>query len=65
MTGGMYWERTAWVSNRHPADCIHASIDFGPLAAGQSRTLHGVVYFIEGSKDDLLTLWQSDFKDTA
>jgi hypothetical protein len=65
ITSGMYWERTAYISNRHPADCGHAWIDFGPLSAGQSRTLHGVVYFIEGSKDDLLTLWQTDFKDAA
>ena len=63
ITSGMYWERTAWVSNRHPADCVHASIDFGPLPAGGSRTLQGVVYFLEGSKDDLLALWQEDFKE--
>lgn len=62
ITSGMYWERTACISNRHPADCVHAWIDFGPLAAGQSRTLRGVVYFIEGTKDDLLALWHSDFK---
>jgi hypothetical protein len=61
MTCGMYWERTANISNRHPADCAHAWIDFGPLEAGQSRTLQGVVYYIEGSKDDLLALWQRDF----
>jgi hypothetical protein len=61
----MYWERTACISNRHPADCVHAWIDFGPLAAGQSRMLQGVVYFIEGSKNDLLALWQSDFKDAT
>jgi len=65
MTSGMYWERTACISNRHPADCVHAWTDFGPLSAGQSRTLHGVVYFIEGSKEDLFNLWQADFKDAA
>jgi hypothetical protein len=63
ITSGMYWERTACISNRHPADCVHAWIDFGPLAAGQSRTLRGVVYFVEGTKDDLLALWQSDFNE--
>jgi len=61
ITSGMYWERTAFISNRHPADCVHAWIDFGPLEAGQSRTLTGVVYFIEGSKDDLLAVWQQDY----
>lgn len=62
ITSGMYWERTACISNRHPADCVHSWIDFGPLAAGQSRTLRGAVYFIEGTKDDLMALWESDFK---
>ena len=59
---GMYWERTAYVSNRHPADCIHASVDFGPLNSGEERTVHGKFYFIEGNKDELLKSWQSDFK---
>jgi hypothetical protein len=58
---GMYWERTAYVSNRHPADCVHASVDLGPLDSGGSRTVQGKVYFIEGTKDDLLNLWQRDF----
>jgi hypothetical protein len=65
IASGMYWERTAYISNRHPADCVHTWVDFGPLVAGQSRTLRGVVYFIEGSKDDLLTLWQSEFKSAG
>jgi len=58
---GMYWERTVYVSNRHPADCLHASVDFGPLEAGCSRTVHGKFYFIEGTKDQLLEKWQQDF----
>jgi hypothetical protein len=58
---GMFWERTVCISNRHPADCVHAWIDFGPLAAGQSRTLTGVVYYIEGTKEDILALWKKDF----
>jgi hypothetical protein len=61
VASGLYWERTAYVSNRHPADCVHASVDFGPLSAGQSRTLHGKFYFVEGTKDDLLAAWRRDF----
>ncbi len=61
VTSGMYWERTAWVSNRHPADCVHAIVDLGPLAAGESRTVHGKFYWIEGSKEDLLAAWRRDF----
>ncbi|NQT93747.1 MAG: hypothetical protein HQ559_13385 [Lentisphaerae bacterium] len=58
---GMYWERTAYVSNRHPADCLHSSVEFGPLQADGSRILRGKYYLIEGSKDELLTRWRGDF----
>jgi hypothetical protein len=58
---GMYWERTAYVSNRHPADCVHASVDLGPLGSGGSKTVCGKVYFISGTKEDLLELWKRDF----
>jgi hypothetical protein len=60
-TAGLYWERTAYVSNRHPADCLHAGLDFGPLAAGKSRTVRGKFYWLEGTKDDLYALWQTEF----
>ena len=60
---GMYWERTVYVSSRHPADCLHSSVDFGPLEADESRTVHGKVYFVEGSKDLLLDRWRQDFPD--
>ena len=58
---GMYWERTAFVSNRHPADCVHSYVDFGPLAAGQTRTLHGKFYLVDGGRDALLEAWRRDF----
>jgi hypothetical protein len=61
MTSGFYWKRSAYISNRHPADCLHIGVDFGPLAAGESRTVLGKFYWIEGGKDDLLELWQKDF----
>lgn len=60
-SSGMYWERTAYVSNRHPADCVHALVDFGPLDAGQSRTVLGKSFLIEGTKDELLAVWRRDF----
>jgi hypothetical protein len=58
---GMFWERTVAVSNRHPADCVHSWVDFGPLGAGESRTLWGRFYYFEGTKDDLLDRWRRDF----
>ncbi len=61
LAAGLYWERTAAVSNRHPADCVHAWVDVGPLAAGETRLVHGKVYFFEGGREDLLAHWRSDF----
>ncbi len=60
-SSGMYWERTAYVSNGHPADCVHASVDLGPLKAGETRGVSGKFYFLEGSKDELLKLWEKDY----
>jgi hypothetical protein len=62
LTAGMYWERTLLISNRHPADCIHAIIDLAPLQPGQSRQIHGKFYCIEGAKEDLLERWRQDFR---
>ncbi len=61
VSSGLFWERSVFVSNRHPADCVHAWVDLGPLAAGDSRLITGKFYFIEGSKDDLLAQWQTEF----
>jgi len=61
VVSGLYWERTVKISNRHPADCIHANVDFGPLREEESRTLCGRFYFLEGTKDDLLEVWRKDF----
>jgi hypothetical protein len=49
------------VHNRYPTDCVHAWVDAGLLNAGQSRTLHGKVYFIQDSKEALLDSWQKEF----
>jgi hypothetical protein len=65
ISAGMYWERTAMVSNRHPADCVHSWVDIGPLAEGETRIVQGKVYYLEGSKDDLLSNWQRDFSSPA
>ena len=62
---GLYWERAAYVSNRHPADCLHVGLDFGPLAAGESRTAQGKFYWLEGTKEDLYTLWQTEFGENS
>ena len=46
ISSGFCWERTAKISNRHPADCVHAWIDIGPLPAGETRVIRGKVKYI-------------------
>lgn len=60
-SAGLYWERTAYVSNRHPADCLHAGVVVGPLKAGESRTVMGKVYWLEGTKEELFAEWRKEF----
>lgn len=62
-TAGFYWQRAVYISNRHPADCLHIGVDFGPLEAGESRTVEGKFYWLEGTKDDLLNLWWKNFEE--
>jgi hypothetical protein len=61
MVAGMYWEKTAAVSNHHPADCLHAFVDLGPLKAGHKNIVHGKLYWFDGNKQDLLEHWKQDF----
>jgi hypothetical protein len=61
LSSGMYWERTLSISNRHPADCLHALVNFGPLPAGGKRTIYGKFYWIQGDREDLLNIWCRDF----
>ena len=58
---GLFWERTTRVSNHHPADCLHSFVDLGPIEAGGSRTVRGKVYWMAGTKDELLEHWRADF----
>ncbi len=59
---GMYWERTVRISNHHPADCLHAYVDLGPVRPGERKIVHGKMYWFRGNKDDILQHWQRDFK---
>lgn len=61
ISSGMYWERTALVSNRHPADCVHSWVDIGPIDPGETRVIRGRFYYLEGSVEDLLALFNDQF----
>ncbi len=58
---GMYWDRTVKISNHHPADCLHAYVDLGPVKAGERNIVHGKMYWFRGNQNDLLTHWRKDF----
>jgi len=58
---GLYWQNTTHISNHHPADCLHASVNLGPLAPHSKRAIRGKIYWTKVSKDKLFALWQKDF----
>ena len=62
---GMYWERSARVSTHHPADCVHSVVDLGPTAPGRPLVARGKIYWLKGTKDDLLARWKREFSVTA
>ena len=58
----LYWERTSHVTNHHPADCLHAFVNLGPLPAHSKRALRGRIYWMKASKDELLVRWLKNFE---
>jgi hypothetical protein len=58
---GLYWQNTTHISNHHPADCLHAYVNLGPLAPHSKRTIRGKIYWTKASRDELFALWQKDF----
>jgi len=58
---GLYWERTTHLSNHHPADCLHASVNLGPVPPQGKRAIRGRIYWMEGAKEDLYALWKKEF----
>jgi len=60
---GMYWERTAKISNHHPADCLHSYVDLGPAFPDERNVVRGKIYYFDGTKEDLLKHWKRDFSE--
>ena len=58
---GMFWERTTHVSNHHPADCLHATVNLGPLPPHGLRAVRGRIYWNDLSRDNLLEQWKHEF----
>jgi hypothetical protein len=60
---GLYWDRTTHLSCHHPADCLHSSVNLGPLHPHGKRAIRGRIYWMEGTKADLLDLWKREFPE--
>jgi len=55
------WESFLSAQGHNPWDCMHLSVRVGPLKQGQSRTIRGRMYLLEGSKEDCLRRFEKDF----
>lgn len=58
---GIAWERFLSAQGHNPWECMHLSINIGPLERGQSREIRGKIYLIEGTKEQLLERYYQDF----
>ncbi|MCA9424645.1 MAG: hypothetical protein KC994_06200 [Candidatus Omnitrophica bacterium] len=58
---GLYWERTTHLSDHHPADCLHAIVNLGPIPPMSKRAIRGKIYWMNGDLEDLAVKWMSDF----
>ena len=58
---GIFWEGTSHVTNHHPADCLHAIVNIGGVPPHTKRAVRGKIYWFQGTKNDLVKHFQSDF----
>ena len=57
----LYWENISHISNHHPADCLHSFVNLGPLASNSKHAIHGKVYWMKASRDELFARWQKEW----
>ena len=60
-TMAIAWESFLSAQGHNPWNCMHLSVRVGPLKQGQSRTIRGRIYLIEGSKEDCLRRFEKEF----
>jgi len=58
---GIFWQRTSHLTDHHPADCLHAIINIGPIPPHSRRALRGKIYWFPGTKEDLQKACLADF----
>lgn len=60
---GIYWEGTTHLSNHHPADCLHAIVNLGPIPPHGKRAVRGKIYWMKGDLEELASVWMRDFPE--
>jgi hypothetical protein len=60
---GLAWDDAVSVSHNlnEEFNCIHSNPRFGALQPGESRTLHGKLYFADGSREMLFERYKKNF----
>lgn len=57
---GIAWERFLSAQGHNPWRCMHLSVLVGPLARGDTRTIRGWIYLLQGTKEDVLNRYRQD-----
>ena len=57
----LYWEGTTHVTDHHPADCLHAVVNLGPIPPQSKRAIRGKIYWTKMSLDTLFDTWRRAF----
>ena len=60
---GIAWDDFLSAQGHNPWECMHLSIRIGPLEPGESKTIRGKIYLLEGDKNALLQRYRHDFGD--
>ena len=59
---GMAWNDFLSVQAHNPWQCMHLAPRVGPLKPGETRSIRGKIYLLNGTKDDCLRLYHNDFR---
>ena len=49
------------VQGHNPWECMHLSVNVGPLKQGETRSIRGKVYLFKGTKEALFARYREDF----
>ena len=59
---GIAWDDFLSAQGHNPWKCMHLSVRVGPLKSGASKVIRGKIYLFEGSKEDCIKKYQTDFQ---